>query len=363
MNGIFDTSSIQIVVKSSKKNKFELKIDECMPGMEIAETIYNNLGAVIISENTTLEPSMLKILKKLGIEKVKIFDMNRKSVYEDPMDCFKAQYIDNLVVVKDIIQDLFEGKSLDQGKVNTIIDSVSEKAMDSGEVLKNVVCTSQIGEYINTHCLNVSIISMLIAKWLRYSKNEMKMVAEAGLLHDIGKAKIGNDILNKPSSLSEAEFGKVKKHGYFALDILNDASYKNQDICMGVLMHHEREDGSGYGSGLKDKEIHEFAKIIAVADVFDAMSSDRVYRKREPLFNIFDQMETNSIGSLNKKIVMTFLEYAPTYYLGERFFLSNGEIGEIVFIDPKQVSKPLIKIRDRYIDLSKVNNIKLLNMV
>ncbi|MPN54755.1 hypothetical protein SDC9_202432 [bioreactor metagenome] len=128
-------------------------------------------------------------------------------------------------------------------------------------------------------------------------------------------------------------------------------------------MHHEREDGSGYPNGLKSEEIDLTAKIIAVADMFDTLTSVRVDHKAVSPFEAFEIIEAEGYKGHNMAVIMKFLENAPNYYVGERFFLNTGETGEIVFINPSKVYRPLIKVGDRYIDLSYDRSIKIESMI
>ena len=362
MNALSTSNALYIGSKSSKADKYEVNIDECMPGMKIAETINNKFGVTIISEHTLIEPTMLKLLKRLGIYKIKVFDQQLPNS-EDSSQVFKKKYMGNLIIIKGLLYDLYSNKPLDGFKVNAIANSLCEKAIEPDDLIRNLTYAYNFDDYLYTHSLNVSIISMLIAKWMNYSENDIKMIVKAGLLHDIGKTKVQHSILNKPGPLSPKEFNHMQLHVNYGYEILRGIENFNSDICKAVLMHHEREDGSGYSSGLQYQEIREFAKILAVADVFDAMSSNKVYGKKRPPIDIFNQMETNSIGSLSKKITMVFLDHTPNFYIGARFFVNTGETAEIIFINPRHIARPLIKIGERYIDMSKESRYELLNII
>lgn len=363
MNNISNSEALHIGSKAFQKNRLEITIDMCIPGMMTAEAIFNTRGVIIIRENTILDLSIIKTLKRLGVEKLKVFDNSRDSNLESAAQVFQQKYMNDLAITTEVIQDLYSGKPIDIIKVNTIVDSIIDKTIESDKILKNMNYSNQLSVYEYTHCINVSILSMIIARWFNYSDNEIKMIVRSGLLHDIGKTKVEKSILNKPGSLDKYEFEEARRHVDYGIEIIENVSDISYDEGMGILKHHEREDGSGYVYGLKGTDIHEFAKIIAVADVFDAMSSNRVYSKSVPVFDIFDQMETNIIGNLDKRIVNNFLQYVPTYYTGEKFFLNNGELAEIIHINPSRVAKPLVRIGDSYIDLSKDDNLKIVYKV
>lgn len=358
-----DDRKLRIVAKAYSKSITETNINKCVPGMEIAETIFNEFGAILIHIGTILDLSMIKMLKRLGFEKIKVYEANENNASEDLIQTFKLKYERTLVTLIEVFQDLDSGKPLDSKKVSSIADSITDKNIQEGEILKNIHLFQQFDKYIYTHCLNVSIISMLISRWLKYKENDIRNVVMAGLLHDIGKVKINKNILNKPGLLTPHEFETVKKHVLYSVELSKNMPEINKEIQSAILMHHEREDGRGYMLGLKGDKIHEFAKIIAVADAFDAMSSDRIYKKSISPFEIFGQMENEETGCFNKRIVASFLQFAPAHYIGEKFFISSNEIGEVVFINSNSISRPLIKIGSRYIDLSKDSELKLGHMV
>ena len=125
-------------------------------------------------------------------------------------------------------------------------------------------------EYTYTHSLNVALYAMLIGKWLRLDNNSIKNVIKAGVLHDIGKTKVPIEILNKKARLSDEEFDIIKKHTFYGYDLVRSTDCVSDEVCEAVLLHHEREDKSGYPYGIGGRQLGLYAKIVAVADVYDA---------------------------------------------------------------------------------------------
>lgn len=346
------SSSAYLWDKAKRQYKAELSIDECEPGMETCSAVYNNMGVVILPENTVLDMNIINGLKKLKVEKIKVYIRNENDLTESTK-IFKEKYLENLNIVKDVLQELYSGKPLNMAKVNIVADSVLEYDGKIEDIMKNIKHISDIDEYIYTHCLNVSMLSMLISRWLKFNDKRTEMIIKAGLLHDIGKIKISSEIINKPKPLLLNEFEEIKKHSIFGNKLAVDIPEIENEISMGILMHHEREDGSGYPNGLKGDEIHEFAKIIGIADVFDAMTTNKVYRNSVSPFDVFGYLENEGLKKFNKRILMTFLDNASDYLRGEKFLLNTNEIGEIVYINAEAYAKPIIKIGDRFVDLNK----------
>jgi HD-GYP domain-containing protein (c-di-GMP phosphodiesterase class II) len=218
-------------------------------------------------------------------------------------------------------------------------------------------------EYLYTHSINVSFLSMLIGKWLKYDYKSIKTLVTSAYLHDIGMVKIPAEIINKPASLSDEEYDEIKMHCQYGFKIAEGIQDMNDDILKGILMHHEREDGSGYPFGLKSNQIHENAKIIAVADVYDAMTSKRVYRSKICPFDVIECIQRDYFRKLDQRIANIFLGNIASYYIGEFVKLSSGDIGEIIYINQNNISKPIVRTNQVYIDLSKEKKISIVDLV
>ena len=202
------------------------------------------------------------------------------------------------------------------------------------------------------HSMNVALIANTFAKWLHLGKEDTEIVTVGGLLHDIGKLKVPDNIIHKKSRLSPAEYNIIKTHAYQGYDILKNKPNLDGRIKECALMHHERCDGTGYPMGLVDENISPYAKIIAIADVYDAMTAARVYRGPLCPFHVIGIFESEGLQKYDSKFLLTFLEHVATTYMNNRVRLSNGQEGEVVFMNKSQYSRPMIQTSDSFIDLS-----------
>lgn len=337
--------------------KLFINPQELVPGMKIGETILNDYGAIVISEGTILDAHLVNKLLKLGLFRLQIIVDNDNA--SEKYDTFVQVYNDNVRDYKEIINDIGNGDGLDTVKVNSLVDSVLQRVEEKRDI---VSCLNQIksaDEYTYTHSVNVSLISMLIGKWMKFDSEKIRLLVQGGLLHDVGKTKVPQEILNKPGKLTKDEFDEIKKHTVYGYRLLEKVPTVSKEVMAIVLMHHEKEDGTGYPTGMKGDKINILAKIVAVADIYDAMTSNRVYRDKESPFEVFQLLEENSIGTLNPIVVSTFLSNIAAYYIGDKVILNNGEIGEIVYINPRCVSKPILKVGDKYIDMLVTRDIKI----
>lgn len=205
---------------------------------------------------------------------------------------------------------------------------------------------------VNTHSINVAIICNVIARWLKYSDEDIKLVTVAGLLHDIGKSQIPDEIINKKGRLTPTEFSIIKSHPVYSYNFLVDRGLDKR-IVEAALQHHERCDGSGYPNNLKGPQIGEFSKIVAIADVYDAMTCSRDYRRSACPFKVVSLFEQEGLEKYDPHIILTFLERIVLTYMHNNVRLSDDRIGEIVMINRLTLSKPIVKIGDEFVDLSK----------
>lgn len=343
--------------------KVFVSVSDCTSGIKIAENIFNEYGAVVVTENTILDDHILDKIKDLGLIKIKIYDNNDDMIVVSGTELFRAQYKENIQVIKTVLHDISTGREISTELVNEATDSIVTRINENRDIVSCINQMREADEYTYTHSVNVSLLAMLIGKWLKYDFYKIKSLVSAGLLHDIGKARISPDILNKTGKLSKVEFEEMKKHSVYGFKIAETLPGLSEDCLKGILMHHEREDGSGYPLGLKGDQIHDFGKIIAVADIYDAMTSNRSYKKMDCPFEVIEKLESNSFGTLDHRVVNVFLHNIASYYMGDFVKLSNGDIGEIVYINPYNISKPIIKVDDVYIDLAHEKGIKVLELI
>lgn len=278
---------------------------------------------------------------------------------EDKVKQFDLQYRKNIELYKELICALGNGQRLNIEKFDHLCDFVLESIDESGNIMLLLEKVKDSDEYTHTHCLNVSFYAMLIAKWLKLSPAEIKKVVSAGLLHDIGKLYIPDSILNNSGKLTPSEFQIMKQHSLHGYTFLISMASFDIDINEAVLTHHEREDGSGYPSNLKSEKISIYSKIIAVADTYDAITSDRVYKKKSSPFTAFKIINNECFNSLDNKITSTFTNNIATFYTGSKVKLNSGKIGEIAFIPPNNIFKPIIQVGDNFYDLSKEKDLEI----
>lgn len=224
------------------------------------------------------------------------------------------------------------------------------KQDDSGiSVFDMLLNMRNIDDSVYAHCIDVALISNILAKWLHFSEEDQIMATSCGLFHDVGKFLLPPEILRKPGRLSSQEFEVIKTHTIEGFHLLGKYNNIPQTVKNTALMHHEKCDGSGYPYGLKGDEIDRFSKVVTIADIFDAMTSDRVYRKAMCPFSVIKAFEDEGIQKYDMKYILTFLENVANSYLNHRVSLTNGLEGTVIFINKDDFSRPVVMTQDRQV--------------
>ncbi len=342
---------------------FDIHISEAEVGMIIADDIYNNYGAILLHKDSILDLYTIEKLESLGIKHLKVFE-EYTPVKTNKTPAIETVYKENVTKFKDMFKDIGNGKSLDTIRVQNIVSDLRSTYTSINDILQSLNSVRNIDDYTYSHSLNVSLLSSLISQWLGLDDTQCRLISYCGLLHDIGKSKIDPEILNKPGPLTESEFEEIKKHPLLGYRMLEKNIAINKNIALGVLLHHEREDGSGYPFALTSAKIHLYAKIVAIADIFDAMTSNRVYKSRQTPFDVFSIYESEYLTKCDTKILLTFLRKAASFYIGNLVKLNNDMIGEVIFINEKYLSRPMIKLTSsKIVDLSKEPKLKIKELI
>lgn len=206
-----------------------------------------------------------------------------------------------------------------------------------------------IEDSVYNHCIDVALISNVLARWLHFSEADQMMATACGLFHDVGKFMLPAGILRKPGKLTPDEFEIIKTHTTEGFHLLGRHNNIPEPVKNAALMHHEKCDGSGYPYGLTSDEIDKFSKIVTIADIFDAMTSERVYRAAMCPFSVIKYFEDDGIQKYEMKYILTFLENVSNSYLNHRVTLSNGMEGNVIFVNPNNFSKPVIRTENNEI--------------
>ena len=261
-----------------------------------------------------------------------------------------------------LIRRLAAGTPINLEKLMLISTQLYYNILRNDAIVKRLMDLKEKDEYTYTHSINTAIYSMLIGKWLHLSKVDTNNLILSGLLHDIGKIKIPNEILNKAGKYTEDEYGMMKLHPSYGYELLKTEDSLDQNVKLAVLLHHERSDGSGYPYHFTEEKMNLYSRIVAFADVYDAMISDRVYRKKMTPFEAFELLFNSLKDQFDSKIAHIFFKKYPAYLIGATVRLSNGEQGEIVHIPASDITSPIVMVGNKTFDFSKCQTVKITNI-
>ncbi|MDY6821700.1 MAG: HD-GYP domain-containing protein, partial [Deferribacterota bacterium] len=322
-----------------------------------------------LKKNVVVDSELKQNLIKHGIKYVYISDdysnyipnikdlesVSFKTVYDNP-----KIYLHSVAVVKAVFNEILEKKTVNLDAIYKAADKVVETTTKDYRPLVYLTKLHTYSEYLYHHSVNVSIYSTAVGKLMGMNARELRMLTIGGLVHDIGKLFIPSEILNKKGTLTQDEFTVVKKHPLLGAELLKRLKV-DEPILKVVLEHHERNDGSGYPKGLKADKISIFGKIGAVCDVFDAITSDRVYKSAKNPNEAIREMNSE-VGKLLDKTVFEYLvTNIGLFPVGTLVLLNTKEVG-VVCGQNKNPSEPILivflrsdgkKIPPMLVDLSK----------
>ncbi len=347
-------------------------VDEITDGMVIAQNIYTLDDQLVLPKGTVLDSKSIKRIKNYSIFNVfidepenivKTITPSKNESYAEKLlstnefKKFKKTLENDAKRLEKALKDSFEKKeSLKTEKLTQPVLSLFENNETGAGVFDMLHNMRKYDDSIYMHSINVAIISSMIARWMRMSDEDIKLITMAGLIHDIGKLILPPGILTKTTPHTKRELDIYKSHTQLGYQLVKDKTL-NTHIKNAVLMHHERTDGSGYPLGIKNEQIDEFAKIIAVADTYDDLTGKRSYREPASPFIVMEALEKEGFTKYDPDVLITFLRHIAASFLANRVRLSNDLEGEIIYINPDHLSRPIVKCGDSFVDLSSLKNV------
>ncbi|WP_044747707.1 HD-GYP domain-containing protein [Bacillus alveayuensis] len=334
-----------------------VKVDLLREGCVLSEDVYSLTNKPIVRKNTVLESKHIHALKAFLIKEVDIKretksgkdilnqDINEEFIEEENL-LIEDLYLDAVKKYKKMFFSWQAGAPVNMSLVRELVLPLVEKALDDPLKIMGIYKKCDSEQYFYFQSLAVSLLSAVIAKELKYSQGDINQVALAGFLSDCGMSKINSSIIFKKEMLTEQEFKEIKQHPIYSYKMLKELPSLTEATKLSILQHHEKLDGSGYPLGFKGEQLHPFGKIIAVANIYQAMISPRPYRPRLSPFYTLEVIEKDEFGKLDLTIIKVLKKLFRIYMNGRRVGLSDGTVGKIVFIDEKSVINPLVSLHN-----------------
>lgn len=327
-------------------------------GMILGKCLLGKNGELLLGAGIKITERGITKIKEIGYNGVYIHDNFTKEV--DIVEIISNELKTKTVKsIKNMYLDI--ERSGDTNKKNydyirKLIDDILDDILNNRNLMVNMVDLRLFDDYTFYHSLNVAVLSIIIGIECGLNKIELYELGLGALLHDVGKVFVDKDILNKNNKLTDVEMEKMKRHSEFGYEYLKDKFQLPPKSYVGVLQHHERWDGLGYPSGKKGDKISLFGRIISIADVYDALTSDRPYRKAMPTHEAMEYLMGGGGTLFDPELVSIFTKKVAPYPMGTLVKLSDGRLGAVVKNYEDCCVRPVIKIinPDRtcvYVDL------------
>lgn len=337
-----------------------MRTRQLKPGMKLDHPVVDRLGRNLVARGATLDQYMIDSLLQMGIMSVYIQEISPDDENEQNIPiCEEAQKnIEKLhtedrskvtltASVRDRvatgIQYIYNNADSEEmaNATTSIADDLMQAINDNDAIAIDISALKTSDEYTFKHSVDVATIAMIIAKQQGCTETEIHEIGVTGLLHDLGKTKVPTDILNKPGKLNDAEFAVMKQHSVFGYQLISNRQEFSPAVCLGVLQHHEKINGKGYPMGVKADKLSPYAKILSVADIYDALVTERPYKAAYSQRDAVEMIMSMTM-ELDMKAMKSFLESMILYPVDSIVELSNGEKAKVVKNSPHYILRPTV---------------------
>lgn len=347
----------------------KVHIEKVQLGTRLAKTIFKSDGGVLLSEGIELRDSFVERLRSYGVHEVFIHDEISQGIEVSELVREETRYEAKALVKKMMDNYLFEA-SLDVEEIKQAVDRMIHELLENPDIMNNLSSIRTVDDYTFEHSVNVCILSLITGIGLGFDQERLRDLGVGAMLHDIGKLRIPQEILKKPSQLTVEEFEEIKKHTLYGYEILKNSGKVSVVSAFIAFGHHERFDGTGYPLQLKSDNIHLCARIVAVADVYDALTSDRVYRKKLRPHEVYEYITSLGAHHFDLNVVSSFVRYVAVYPVGTGVMLNTRERALVVRANRNMPTRPVIRIiydknknrviHSEEIDLSVIGNLMII---
>lgn len=305
------------------------------PGMVVARRVYDAHGFLLLNAGVALEKEYIQSLKRIGLRSIYIDDSLIPDVVIEDVILEETRQ-KALKLVRDSLRDLKQARSRKIGavlsmnkKFSGVLDDIVSQLLVNRNLTVNLTDIRSTDDYTFAHSVNVAVLSMIIAISMGKPRTDLINLGLGAFLHDIGKTLLPLNILNKPHSLCAGELEEIRKHPCNGCELVKKQLLINNTAMNVIEQHHERIDGAGYPYGLKGDDIASFPRICSVADVYDALTSDRPYRPAHLPHQALEILDAENAG-FDPDTLRHFYRHIAAYPVGTIVGLNNGAIGVVI---------------------------------
>lgn len=314
------------------------------PGMRLLRPVYGPKGELLLNRGAVLTARYIMLLRQYSILAVNV-EVEGFPDLDDSQETLEDEV--RLNAMKELRETINTGKLNMESRTRLIetVEEIIEEILAGKTITNNLTEICSVDTYTFAHCVDVGVISIAVGAKMGYSKKELLKLGIGSILHDLGKTEIPGEILNKPGKLTPDEYEIIKKHPVYGYKIAVETASKIEPASAGIILnHHERWDGSGYPRKLKGTEISDMDYICAAADIYNAMTTDRVYRPALPPHEAYEMLMAAGNIICSMKVIEAFLKCVVPYPVGTPVWLSNGEAAVVCKLNPGLPFRPVVKI-------------------
>lgn len=326
-----------------------IAIEHLQPGMIVARTVYSDDGFVLLSSGSVIKERYIFQLEKFNIASIYVEDSLLPDIEVEDIISEKTR-IEAVKTVKDMLgtikREASSGRFLvvHSKKLAKTIQNIIKDILSNKSLMVNLIDIRSTDSYTFGHSVNVAVLSVLTGIAMGLSESCLYHLGIGAILHDVGKVLVPAEILNKPAALTPEEYKVIQRHSEFGFSIVERHSRISALSKRIIYEHHEKFDGTGYPQGLKGSDIHPFSQIVGMADMFDALTADRVYRKGFLPHEAYELLAGSGGRLFDYELVKVFLSHIAAYPVGTVVKLNTGEIG-VVTDTPKGLStRPTVRV-------------------
>lgn len=325
-----------------------LALPSVQPGMILGRPVYGREGQVLLQKGIVIKPQYISYLERLGIYYIYVKDSRMGEGIKDVVSEEVRQEARSLM--NKTIKSIDRASSKEKGiifqdkKILAVVKKVIDNLLENGDLVIQLADLRGKDDYLFAHSVQCSIISTLVARQMGYSREHLQIIATGAILHDIGMAFIPESILHKPGDLTKDEYETVKQHPFLGHEVFKKTSLYSSRAGSILLQHHERKKGQGYPKGLEGDAIYPLAQIVAIADMYDSLTSHRPFREAFKPHEAVELLQGLGHELFDLKILREFLSIIAAYPVGTHVVLSNGESGLVLSNRPGFTLCPMVKV-------------------
>lgn len=321
---------------------FRISTKYISEGMVVGSNIIDANGRVLLTAGQVLNSRYIQRIQALHIDYIYIQD---GLDIEDPVRPVRPATITKATAsFKRCYEQCIKTGKVNMRAMQTQVDNIINDLVNNSNIMYGMAEVKEYDDYTYEHSVNVCVLSLILGIDQDYSKLQLQALGIGSMLHDIGKIKIPLDIIKKPSGLTYDEFIEVKKHPWTGFKLATESNDLPRGAAQAILQHHEHIDGRGYPRGIDGTSIHEYGLIVAVADVFDALITDRPYRRGFSNYEAIRIMQQRTGTHLAKRFVEALLRHVDLYPPGTVVVLSNNDLAIVTQDNPADRNRPRLKL-------------------